>query len=295
MERRSAFDAPDPFPADGQGSLVPCALLSFYDEPPEDLVRCVSSLKLLGCESVIAVDGRYAAFTPGAAAASAPEQHLAIVDACAAIGASLTLHVPPVPWVTEAVKRTFMHRLTMRELGWHLVIDADEVIDHVDLEHLDIVLRGPDDVATVFVRERGGPGAARRRMFAGQVFVGPGHCRYTSMTGAVLADTGDPASEVRAWDSGIVMSHGGSRRDDARLGAKDAYYRLRTEDDGKAVCEVPGCGRAASQRVRINWRVEAGSPASDPLDVCQWCAERVREASRLHLLALGLNPDRMTM
>lgn len=104
------------------------ALLCFYDEEPEHLHRCVSSLAGLA-DHVVAVDGAYAHY-PDAKAASHPSQRFAIVKAAREAGIKRSIHVPPYPWQGgEVEKRAAMFQFA-RDAGatpadWLLILDGD--------------------------------------------------------------------------------------------------------------------------------------------------------------------------
>lgn len=109
------------------------ATLCFYDEPPAWLAATVASCARL-CNHIVAVDGAYQLF-PGANAkpTSSAMAHEVLVQAAAAAGIGLTLHVPTRPWPgNEVEKRSLMLQLAaaVGEPGvdWVFTIDADEVV-----------------------------------------------------------------------------------------------------------------------------------------------------------------------
>lgn len=108
-------------------------LLNWYNEDPEWLSDCVSSLTGL-CDHLIAVDGPYAVYPGGL---DKPYSDLEQVDAIrrAAGDMGLTIHAPRRPWRDNEVgKRDFMFRLgaTFADADdWYLRIDADEVVTKV--------------------------------------------------------------------------------------------------------------------------------------------------------------------
>lgn len=107
------------------------ALLSWYDEDPAHLTRCVESLAPIA-DHLVCVDGAYRTF-PGAQAASPVDQWLAIQ--CAAIRADLKCDAltPGAPWQGgEVEKRAAMFQYA-RDCGatpddWLLIIDGDMLV-----------------------------------------------------------------------------------------------------------------------------------------------------------------------
>jgi len=106
------------------------AILCWYDESPTWLAGCVASLTRIGVDHVIAVDGRYPHFKPGAATNSRLDQVDAITSTASAAGVQVTAHRISEPML-EPEKRTLAFRLlnaTASSGDWVLVIDADEMI-----------------------------------------------------------------------------------------------------------------------------------------------------------------------
>lgn len=107
------------------------AILVWWNESPTWLSACVASLKRIGVDHVIAVDGRYSHFDIGADVCSPLEQADAVVSAAEAVGMGVTMH-RPIDAVTEAEKRSLAFRLLGAQAtafdDWVFVIDADEII-----------------------------------------------------------------------------------------------------------------------------------------------------------------------
>lgn len=281
------------------------ALLSFYDEPPDMLARCVASLHRAGASHLIAVDGPYAAF-PHEHVSSAPSQHAAIRAAAWSAGLGLTLHIPLEAWAgNEVGKRTFMHRLAPVVCGevvedegglesvWQFVIDADEVVESapprgtVEMALRDVM------VGEVLSQEQGGGRGWRRRLFLNTpgISVGPTHCEYR-LRDLVLSDSGKRGEVEAGRIEGFVLSHRHGDRSAERERAKMDYYTTMPEG-GHLGCEV--CGLPPTQRVRAGWRIEAGELLFETLDVCAPCGETLRQAGRVAVLGLGRNPDRVVI
>lgn len=226
------------------------ALLSWYDEPAAWLAACVTSLRRLPVQHVIAVDGAYLLF-PDAGAWSPPEQHQALIETCRAMDYGLTLHTPSHPWAgNEIEKRTHMFRLadTVCEPGdWLLVIDADELVRSAfgfDLEALDDV-----DVATSMLLQRIDPLGTRQSARAAGNFdwdhtsrstirnlfrwtpgitVEGRHYRYQTADGRLL--WGDEHDQLEhAADSHITIEHRQRERDINRTSRQQTYYQRRDQ------------------------------------------------------------------
>jgi hypothetical protein len=104
-------------------------MLAWYDEPVEALARCVASCAGF-VDVLVAVDGRYQLYRPGAPAQSPVEQVEAIKRAAAAAGLRLVLHTKTKPWASEGEKRTKLFELAEQAgdpfVDWVIPIDADE-------------------------------------------------------------------------------------------------------------------------------------------------------------------------
>lgn len=106
------------------------AILSFYDESPSWLASCIASLRMIGVDHLIAVDGSYFHFEGEARSPSA--QIEAIHLACESVQMGLTLDRPQHKCWTEPQKRTYcfnlLNAIAETFVDWVFVIDADEVI-----------------------------------------------------------------------------------------------------------------------------------------------------------------------
>lgn len=133
------------------------ALLSFYDETPEWLTRCIHSLTLLPVHGLVALDGAYELY-PDAQAASPPEQRDAIRHAARRSDIPLLLETPERPWPGEVEKRN--HLFTIAETtnaDWYFVIDADEYVTHAPAGIPQRLAGSPFDVGAITLREPGHP------------------------------------------------------------------------------------------------------------------------------------------
>lgn len=98
-------------------------MLAWWDEPPEELTACVRSLTVI-CDSLIAVDGAYQ-MTPGATAASPPEQAAAIQEAAADVGLKARVITPEKVWTGQVEKRDLMLHEAAKDADWVVAVDAD--------------------------------------------------------------------------------------------------------------------------------------------------------------------------
>lgn len=122
-------------------------LLSYWDERPDHLARCVGSLAGF-CDHLIAVDGAYAIFPPKRTY-SAFEQGDAIWTAANDGGISWAIY--PRTWASEVEKRAAMFEYAREEGAtsddWLLVIDADETLAEHAPDALDHLAATDRDVA----------------------------------------------------------------------------------------------------------------------------------------------------
>jgi hypothetical protein len=218
------------------------ALLSFFDEFPAWLSAAVASCARL-CDHVVAVDGAYAMFS-GGAGSSGPDQQAAIVDAAAASGVGLTLHVPTEKWLGgEVAKRAFMFeagRLVARDEGdWFCVIDADNIIASVPPDARVRLVEAEEDVAAygLVTRWDDHPDAERFGFAAMPTKnIHPVRGLYRNVPGLTVRGThyGYSADGVDLWRDApalcltdLVVEHRGYRRSADRRARQEAYYLTR--------------------------------------------------------------------
>jgi hypothetical protein len=306
--RRGLTDEPCPCHVEAEGGGEPSivALLSFYDEPVESLLTCISGLASAGVEHLVAVDGAYAIY-PDGEAASDPNQHAAITLACRQLSISCTLHIPSEPWAgNEVQKRSFLFKQGAAHASpgdWLLVIDADEVITSVpadlrsQLAATDLIVASVQMVDAVALRA-GQPDwpaefEARRLFRAQPIRVQTSHFTYVTADGRYL--WGDESVTLEpSLQLDMVVEHHPDRRPTERLQGKMHYYRQRDrlgiERGTCAWCDLP-----AERLVAWRWQ----QTVAFPQPVAQWkeaCAEHAAEADetgRNELRALGLDPDRV--
>lgn len=199
------------------------ALLSFYDETPESLHRCVTSLR--GLDGLAALDGAHHPY-PDPQPRSRAECWDAITTAAHGTVPALSLQHPPAPWPSEVAKRT---RLLDQGWGmrpdWYLVIDADEQMTHQG------DWRPPlEDPAAWAAKVLHGhpaghhqPHTRLHRAVRGTRVVGH-HARYVTPTGRLLnTPTGDPPGTIDLSPHLHVTHH--RDRTPHRAAAHDAYQQ----------------------------------------------------------------------
>lgn len=281
-------------------------LVSFYDEPIENIARCLVGLQRAGVGHVIALDGAYRLF-PNGTPASPGNQHAAWITGTRELGMSCTLHVPANVWSgNECEKRTalFAYALAASKPGdWFLVIDGDEFITEVP-DDLNACLQATDlDVGEFEAFDVIAHRIARpdmpvrfpvRKLFRAQpITVGPAHCTYRAADGRLLwgatrTQNSEPTFEV----AGMVVEHHADRRPIERLSAKLAYYRAR--DDARIERgECHWCGEPAVKLVSINWRMHATmkAPFGEWREACGNHAAVAERISRTQFQLLGIDPD----
>lgn len=112
-----------------------CAALSFYDEPPAFLSRCVRSLAGV-VDELVAVDGawRYQPLVDGRHVSS-PDQVEPIWEA-QQVGIRTRLVIPEGLYESQVVKRQQLMALAAEDADWVLVIDGDEYVSEKDPDTL---------------------------------------------------------------------------------------------------------------------------------------------------------------
>lgn len=280
-------------------------LVSFYDEPLDNIARCLVGLHRARVGHVVALDGAYALY-PDGAAASASNQHAAWITGARKLNMACTLCVPATVWKdNEAQKRTalFAHALAAATPGdWFIVIDGDEFITEVptDLEdrlaatELDVAeVQAIDAVAVRLERQDMPPRFPVRKLFRAQpITVGPAHCMYRTADGRLLwGMTRDRQPEPTLDLIDMVLEHHPDRRPIGRLTSKMAYYRAR--DDARI--ERGGChwcAEPATELVPVAWRMNTalGAPAAEWREACVNHVKVARRIGDAELVLLGIDP-----
>lgn len=216
------------------------AILSWYDEHPDDLRRMIHSLAGL-CDQIIALDGAYALY-PDAKPYSPDEQLDTIEQAARDAGLLSYIEQPPEPWEgNEVGKRAALFDIARRRSAdWVLRIDADEHIAHADSAQARARLNHTTcDAAEVTVTGIHPSGIERK---AGNTYTGPHrmifrllpaltvldvHWRYIDLhTGRDLWGPRDWQTPALDLTSTITIEHL-PRTNQARTERADAYYQAR--------------------------------------------------------------------
>lgn len=281
-------------------------LLSFYDEPVEDLVACITTAAEAGVTHVVAVDGAYALFPEGKAASPA-KQHAAIVLVCRELGVGLTLHVPATVWAgNEVEKRCFHFRLAhavSRPGDWFWILDADEVVIRVpeDLkdrlaatEHDAAEVQALDVVALRAQQKDWPPYFPVRHMFRAQpITVRTNHITFLADDGRLLSgyENGEvPLEDALDLTEDVLIEHRPDRRPLDRLLAKQVYYTDRNVTRAeRGTCHV--CAAAATQLIPMRWRMTEIGPVADWMEACDECAVMADKVNRMVLTDLGIDPE----
>jgi hypothetical protein len=281
------------------------ALVSFYDEPPANLIAALASLKEAGVDEVVAVDGAYALY-PNGTASSHVNQHAAIDLTCRELGMGCTLYVPSRTWQgNEIEKRTFLFRLSLSvadEGDWFWVFDADQVVKDVPADYKARLEATEHDVAelevfdTVAARAKQPDWPERfvmRSFFKAQkIRVVTNHITYMAEDGRLLwGYVTDEKPLAPALDlTDLVVEHRPDARPHERQVAKLGYYAER--DNAKVERDkCSRCGDQAVQLVATKWRWSDLGPVAEWAEACEPCAKRLEKVGRMELTRMGVNPD----
>lgn len=210
------------------------ALLSWFDEEPAWLERCVTSLTLLPVDHLIALDGAYGLF-PDGKPSSGRKQANAIKTAAKDAGITVDVYQPLKTWSTELVKRDYLFRMAEQKTeptDWYFVIDSDEYVDHVG--NTREILGTSFDVAAVDLQEPGHPHgtihyATHPKFFRAirGLHCDTAHFRYRTPDGRLLwGDAVRDRCEPRQMTPMRVI-HKTRLRPAARRARADKYYEDR--------------------------------------------------------------------
>lgn len=132
--------------------MIITAALSWWDESPEDLDRCVRNMANIA-DRVVAVDGAYKRY-PGATVLSPKGQAEAIKEAADSVGIECIIHYPDRLWAGQVEKRTHLISAAAEGSDWIAVLDTDHIVtadkkrvrkelasldDYIDVVHVDFV------------------------------------------------------------------------------------------------------------------------------------------------------------
>lgn len=212
------------------------AALCWFDERPEILARCVSSLAGV-VDSVVALDGPWEGF-PAEGLLRSPDEQSAAIDAAAdAAGLPLRAGHGAEAWPSQVAKRSELMRVAALAGDWILVVDADEYVERCDPEALRRVLAETEhDVAEARMRNAGQgvrniSAFGKRRLFrsASGVTLERAHNGYRAADGRWLY--GDrrhvdlaPAADVSGY---LELVNDVSARPRRRADAAAVYYQAR--------------------------------------------------------------------
>ena len=215
------------------------ALLSWFDESPDWLDRCVMSLGKIPVDHIIALDGAYGLF-PDGKGSSGREQSQAIIGAARSLGISHEVYQPLKIWPTELVKRDYLFRMGEQRTeptDWYLVIDSDEYVEKAG-DTRQLLETTPFDVGAVDLREPGWPHGTIHfptfpmffRAIRG-IYVDTAHFRYRTPDGRLLwGDAVRDRLETRQMTPMKVI-HERLYRPAERKARADKYYVHRDELD----------------------------------------------------------------
>lgn len=227
------------------------ACLCWFDETPETLARCVSSLAGVA-DRVVALDGPWEHY-PHESVSSPREQHDAIREAAGAVGGFESVTVMPArrAWRSQVAKRAAVLELA-RMVGsdWVFVVDADEHVELCDTDVFRARLAATErDVCEVGLRTYGeGVRSTRpvpaRRLFRAStgVTVDVAHNGYLTADGRWLHGDGRHIKRETAADLSDVISIAHDRdartaaRQHARVEFLDHRRRLNLETWEAAAC-----------------------------------------------------------
>lgn len=216
------------------------ALLSWYDEPAEQLATMIRSLTKVPVDRLIALDGAFALY-PDARHRSSSEEYRAIIHTTHAYGIDLTIHTPPTVWAgNEVEKRNRLFELAENVTGpddWYMVIDADEEVLTAPADVPARLSASPFDVAGVTLREPGHPlGTIVFDTFPMFFRAIRGirchrdHFSYTCPDGRKLwGDAKRARLEPRLDLTGMVVEHRNQLRHPDRRKAALTYYETRDD------------------------------------------------------------------
>lgn len=213
-----------------------CAALCWYDETPDFLTRCVSSLEGL-VDSVLAVDGAWELFD--GRAWSPDEQQWAIKTAAFKADIGCEVIVPPQRWRSQVEKRAKAMAAAGADSDWVFVIDADEYVAlSADAEVRAALERTDCNTATVTIMNlhlgevmpgyhpRGG---LTRRFYRAGTTVTTVHSGYAFDGRDMLRD--EPEEDLREF---MLVEHDNHNRGNER-NAMDRSYREARQREGVEV------------------------------------------------------------
>jgi hypothetical protein len=280
------------------------ALLSFYDEPVEDLVSCIHGLANAGVDELVALDGAYALYPEGQAASN-PNQHAAITLACRQLGIASTVRAPSGVWAgNEVEKRTALFALgwAVAEPGdWFFVMDADQVVTGIPadfrerLEHTERETAEVEflDIPALEANQPDWPARfSVRNLFRAQpIHLERNHITYVTDDGRLLWGWDGDERPLEPFLSlkEVVVEHRPHHRPRDRQQAKMQYYTARdTQKIERGQCRH--CSRPSDRLVAVGWRLTEIGPVADWEECCVFHAEQMERRGKNRLKRLGIDP-----
>jgi hypothetical protein len=283
-------------------------LLSFYDEEPSWLSAAITSYARIGLNHVVVADGAYA-LLPTGQPRSTTDQHVAIIEACNALGLGLTLHTPQTVWFgNEVEKRAFLFALgntVAEDDDWFVVIDADEIVTHPVVVRDDLTKTDKDALAlTLWEKRVENEHTARlaREYYFPKVSQFPipkffrastrptvtgNHFTYVSEDGRELwGYNAEPHDHIAA----LRVHHRKTMRDSERRAVQKAYYKRR-DDLAIEATRCVECDALSSTWLPDNWEVIDGQLTSEHSPVCPDHLQVVRERNGQAIRKLGFDPS----
>lgn len=266
-----------------------CALLAWYDESPEYLAATVHSLARIDVDVLVALDGRYATFSPDSPCTSDPEQLHAIKLAAGEAGIEYETYTPAAPWPSEVEKRNDLFRRgELHRPDWYFVVDGDETV-LTDFDAKAALSATKRDAAAVTLRESKGDCALRMffRAIPG-LRVERNHHTYVTPDGRRLwgGHGMEPALDMRE----MVVLH--SPRSEQRAAVARSYYRQRDQSGIEMGNCERGCGHVATVELPTCWHMkEDGVLSSRWIAVCDDCTPAIKIENQRTLEGFGLDPS----
>ncbi len=281
------------------------ALLSWFDEPPATLTRCLAGLSAAGVTHVVALDGRYGLY-PADHDQSHPNEYAAILLSCRELGMSCTIEQPAGPFEGgEVEKRTALFALgwaAASDGDWFWVQDADQWTVSVPADLGERLAATDLDAAEVDMLDVEAQRAnlstwpahhAMRSLFRAQPLrVDGNHVNYVTADGRHLwGRDGDGRVENALDLTGCVhVEHHPQERAPGRLAAKLTYYAERDAAGvERGTCEL--CGAPARSLEPARWRMTTIGPVADWMECCATHAVSVATVNAITLRRLGIDPD----
>jgi hypothetical protein len=239
--------------------------LCWYNESPTFLAATVASLKKMDVDHVVAIDGAYMLYPQGKGHSSLQEAQT-IQTICDSLDIGYTIHTmpPQQKWRGgEVEKRNFMFQiagLIADDGDWFLSIDADEVIESVNIDLKAALEATSFDAALLTLEDKIDPqddsdGGFNKFIAVNQAvpntFRQPSRRLFRILPGfrveanhyTYLAGYGK--DEKRLWGAGVygtdgevpaldltgkvIMEHRQNLRDKSRSDARWSYYVARDE------------------------------------------------------------------